>query len=69
MLGRVKMNNTLLTYDKGNFNQMTARSWNRTVVTMVRDTSTTTVPPAARTNYRYPGFNYRVVFFNCFQGF
>ena len=34
MLGRVKLDNTLLTYDKGNFNQITPRSWNRTLVTV-----------------------------------
>ena len=46
MLDRVKLDNTLLTCDQGNFNQITARSWNRTQVTVVRDTCTTTVPPA-----------------------
>ena len=46
MLGRVKLDNTLLTCDKGNFNQITARCRNRTLVTVVRDTCTTTVPPA-----------------------
>ena len=46
MLGRVKLNNTLLTCDQGNFNQITARGRNRTLVTVVRDTCTTTVPPA-----------------------
>ena len=46
MLGRVKVNNTLPTCDQGNFNQITARSRNRTQVTVVRDTCTTTVSPA-----------------------
>ena len=46
MLGRVKLGNTLLTCDQGNFNQITARSRNRTLVTVVRDMYTTTVPPA-----------------------
>ena len=45
MLGRVKLENTLLTCDKGNFNQITARSQNRSLVIVVRDTSTATVPP------------------------
>ena len=45
MHGRVKLGNTLLTCDQGNFNQITARSWNQTLVTVVRDTCTTTVPP------------------------
>ena len=45
MLGRVKLDNTLLTCDKGNFNQMTAQSRNRTLVTMVSDTCTTIVAP------------------------
>ena len=44
-LGRVKLENTLLTCDKGNFNQIAALSRNRTLVTVVRDTCTTTVPP------------------------
>ena len=46
MLGRVKLNITLLTCDQGNFNQITAWSRNRTLVTGVRDTCTTPVPPA-----------------------
>ena len=45
--GRVKLDNTLLTCDQGNFNQITARSRNRTLVTVVRDMCTTTVPPVA----------------------
>ena len=44
MLGRVKLDNTLLTCDQGNFNRITARSRNWTLVTTVRDTCTTTVP-------------------------
>ena len=43
MLGRVKLDNTLVKCDQGNFNQITARSWNQTLVTVVRDTCTTTV--------------------------
>ena len=48
MLGRVKLDNTLLTCDKGNFNHIPAQSRNRTLVTAVRDTCTCTpsVPPA-----------------------
>ena len=48
MLGRVKLDKTLLICDHGHFNQITARSHNRTLFTVVRDTSTTTVPPAPR---------------------
>ena len=36
MLGGVKLDSTLLTCDQGNFNQITARSWNQTLVTVVR---------------------------------
>ena len=46
MFGRVKLDNTLLTCDQDNFNQITAQSRNRTLVTVVRDMYTTTVPPA-----------------------
>ena len=49
MLGRVKLDNTLLTCDHGNFNQITARSRNRTLVTVVRDTCTTIVTRVLRT--------------------
>ena len=35
---------TFLTYDQGNFNQITARSRTQTLVIVVRDTCTTTVP-------------------------
>ena len=45
MLGRDKLDNPLLTCDQSNFNQITARSRDRTLVTVVRDTCTTTVPP------------------------
>ena len=34
-LGKVKLDNTLFTCDQGNFNQITARSRNRTLVTML----------------------------------
>ena len=43
-LSRVKLDNTLLTYDQGSFNQITIRSRNRTLVTVVTNTCTTTVP-------------------------
>ena len=46
LLYRVKQDNAFLTYDQGNFNQTTARSRNRTRVTVVKDACTTTVPPA-----------------------
>ena len=46
MLGRVKLDNTLLECDQGNFSQITAQSWDQTLVTVVRNTCTTTVPPA-----------------------
>ena len=46
MLGRVKLDDALLTCDKGNFNQITAWSRNRTRVTAVRDACATIVPPA-----------------------
>ena len=48
MLGRVKLDNTRLTCDQGNFSHITARSQNRTLVTVMRDTCTTTVPPASQ---------------------
>ena len=48
MLGRDKLDNILLTCDRDNFNQITAWSRNRTLVTVVRDTCTTTVPPASQ---------------------
>ena len=47
MLGTVKLDNTLLTCGQGNFNQIATRSRNRTLVTVVRDLCTTTVPPAS----------------------
>ena len=47
MLGRVKVDNTFLTCDKGNFNQITARSRNRARVTVVRDTCTAIVSPVS----------------------
>ena len=47
MLGRVKLDNTLLTCNKGNFYQITRWSRIQALVTMVRDTCSTTVPPAA----------------------
>ena len=60
MLGRVKLDNTLLTCDQGNFNQITARGRNRTLVTVVRDTSTTTVPPAPLIYQRLNCLNIRI---------
>ena len=47
MFGRVQLDNTVLTCDQCNFNQITARSRNRVLVTVVRDTCTTTVPPTS----------------------
>ena len=44
MLGRVELDNTLLTCDQGNFNQIATWSRDRTLITVVRDTCTTTVP-------------------------
>ena len=46
MLGRVKLDNILLTCGRVNFNQITARSRNGTLVIVVRDTCTTIVPSA-----------------------
>ena len=46
MLGRVKLDNILLTRDQGNFSHITPWSRNRTSVTVVTDTCTTTAPPA-----------------------
>ena len=46
MVSRDKLDNTLLTSNQGNFNQITAQSQNRTLVTVVRNTCTTAVPPA-----------------------
>ena len=43
MLGRVKLENSFLTCDQGNFNQITARSHNWILVTVVRDRCSTTV--------------------------
>ena len=45
MLARVKLDNILLTWRQGNFNQITVRSQNRTLVTVVRDMCITTVTP------------------------
>ena len=45
---------TLLTYNQGNFNQITARSRNGTLVRVVVDMCTTTMPPAP------PIYNYGV---------
>ena len=45
MLGRVKLDNILLTYDKSNFNKITTRSRSRTLIKVVRDTCTNTVQP------------------------
>ena len=58
MFGKVKLDNNLLTSDRGNFNQIIARSMNRTVVTVVRDTRTTTftmrlTPPTTIHNIEY----------------
>lgn len=45
MFSTVKQDNTILTCDKGSFNQIRARGWNRTLVKLVRDSCTTTLPP------------------------
>ena len=45
VLGGDKLDNTLLTCHQGNFSHITPRSRNRILVTVVRDTCTTTVPP------------------------
>ena len=37
MLGRVELDNTLLTCDQGNFNQITAQSQNQTLPTVMKD--------------------------------
>ena len=50
MLGTVKLDNNLLTCDQGNFNQITAWSRSQILATVVRDTCSTTVPPAAPLN-------------------
>ena len=50
MLRRVKLDHTLLTCDQGNFNQITARSQSKTLVTVVRDmcpAALPSVPPIA----------------------
>ena len=46
MLGTVKLDNTLPLSDQRNVNQITAQSRNPTVVTVVRDTCATIMPPA-----------------------
>ena len=46
MLGKDKLENTLLTCHQSNFNQITTLSLNRTLITVVRYTCTITVPPA-----------------------
>ena len=46
MLDRVKLGNTLLTCDQGNFNQITAWSRDRILVAVVRNMCVTTVSPA-----------------------
>ena len=45
MFGRVKLDNTLLTCDKGNFNQITAKSQNRTPVVIHLCSSTVPLAP------------------------
>ena len=59
MLGRVRLDNTLLTWDQGNFNQIAARSRNRILVTVARDICTATVPPAP------PKWTYGQLFLPC----
>ena len=58
MLSGDKQDNTLLTCNQGNFNQTTARSWNQTLVIVVRHACAITVTPAPHwrpVNYRSPG--------------
>ena len=54
MLGRVKLDNTLLTCDQGNFNQTTSQRRNQTVVTVVRDTCTIIEPLAPLLVLQFP---------------
>ena len=42
----VELDNTPLTCDQGNFNLITGQCQNQTLVTLVEDTHTTTLPPA-----------------------
>ena len=55
MLGRVKLSKVLLTCDQSYFNQITALSRIQTLVTMMTDTCTATMPkdtyPPTRRNY------------------
>ena len=54
MLGRVKLDNTLLTCDQGNFNEITARGRNRTLVTVVRDMCTFVARPSRKPQINSP---------------
>ena len=36
VLGKLEQDNTLPTYDQGNFNQLTTRSWNRNTTLLVK---------------------------------
>ena len=53
MLGRDTLESTLLTCDQDNFDQITARSWNRTLVSVVRDTCNTTGLPTPHITTSY----------------
>ena len=78
MVGRVRLDNTLLKCDKGNFNQVTARSQNQILVIVMRDMCTATVLAASQylpklmiqlikqvvRGYRDPS-----VFYHCFTYF
>ena len=50
-----KLDNTLLTCDQVNFNEITARSRNQTLVWVARDKCTTTVSPASSTFFPFIG--------------
>ena len=50
MLAGVKLYNILLTCDKGRFHQITAWSQDQTLLTVMGDRYTTTVPPAPPTS-------------------
>ena len=47
MIGSVKPDKTLPKCDQGNFSEITARSWNQSLVNVVRGTCTMTAPPTS----------------------
>ena len=65
MFGRVKLDNILLAFDQSNFNQITSRSRNQTLITVVRDTCTTTVPPSPTNVFSYSHSGERHVRYHC----